>query len=72
MNKDYIARTAKAAALKDINNYIKKSWEIKNNKYEAWIITPKYMDTKYNRALNRQLGLHRINKLNNKNGKRNK
>jgi len=38
---------------------------------DVWFVSPHFLDTKVTRALNRDLGITRLNYIGNKNGKRN-
>jgi len=49
-------------ACKDISKDIRKDNQINNYK-DIWIVTPKMLDNKITRHLNRLLGINKINKF---------
>ena len=51
-------------AFRDITKYLQEECETTNTPLShVWgVVTPKYLNTKENRFLNRLLGLHKINK----------
>jgi hypothetical protein len=56
-------------ALKDISKYIKESCpEGVYGRLDVWVCCARHLNTKETRELNRRLGLHKINKQNEKNG----
>jgi hypothetical protein len=48
-------------AFKDISEYLKTQNQTSGNG-DIWVVTPKQMRTKENIRLNKELGLHSINK----------
>jgi len=65
-------RAAARDAFMDISQYIREKYGPSNKlaKGESWIVTPKHLDTKETRLLNRILGISRVNYMGNTNGKR--
>ena len=56
-------------AFHDISEYLKEIYpEYDNKKSRGFIVGVGILDTKEQRRLNRELGLHKINHLGNKNG----
>lgn len=51
-------------AMKDISDYLRsQKLQIIDDKGDVWIVTPIKMANKETRKLNKELGLHKINKL---------
>jgi|694.fasta_scaffold56089_9 hypothetical protein len=49
-------------AMKDISNYLKENYFVRDEYQDVWFVTPYYMMNKESRKLNKKLGLHKINK----------
>ena len=50
-------------AMKDISKYLNDNdIPIHNGKQDTWYVRPEHLYTKEQRRLNRELGLHKINK----------
>ena len=59
----------RTTALKDISKHIKESYpEEVYGRVDVWVCCPEHLNTTETRELNRRLGLHKINKQNEKNG----
>lgn len=51
-------------ALSDIYSYlVEENKNIRDENNDIWVVTPKMLNTKENKKLNRELGLHKINKF---------
>ena len=48
-------------AFKDISKHIKESSVVKDSRWEVWNVTPRRLNNKENRRLNKELGLRGIN-----------
>ena len=57
-------KTVSEIAFKDISKYLDEHYNRKISS-EQYLITPQHLQTKETRKLNRELGIHKINKLNN-------
>ena len=49
-------------AMKDISNYLKENYFVRDEYQDVWFVTPSFMMNKESRKLNKKLGLHKINK----------
>ena len=51
-------------AAKDISKHIKESEiEVFDENFDVWVVTPSRMHTRETSRLNKQLGIHKINKF---------
>lgn len=48
-------------AMKDISNYLKENYFVRDEYQDVWFVTPSFMMNKESRKLNKKLGLHKIN-----------
>lgn len=62
-------KQASRVAFKDITEYLNENGR-ESLFDEVWYVTPNEMNSKETRALNRELGIHKINKYGNTNGNR--
>ena len=63
-NTKYIGKnSALRTAMRDISNYIKESeLKVRVDSWDTWIVTPSRIATQESLRLNRQLGLHKVEK----------
>lgn len=58
-----MSSSAKRQALHDISEWLKKEdIKIIDKNFDVWVVTGVRLDTKDQRLLNRELGIHKINK----------
>lgn len=57
-------RVVSRMAFADISDYLKEEGAIAYGEHEVWVVTPNALDTKETRRLNKELGLHKVNKTN--------
>lgn len=62
-DKLYHFKSAMHLALRDIADYLYAEYpDLKNNHADRYVVTPHYLMNKEIRRLNRDLGLHKVNK----------
>lgn len=57
-------RVVSRMAFADISDYLKEEASFSYGEHDVWVVTPNALDTKETRRLNKELGLHKVNKTN--------
>jgi hypothetical protein len=66
-NNETFIKTAKQLAFRDIYKYLEEEYKELIKDRNSWVVNPYYLDNKYTRRLNRELGVSRVNYLGNRN-----
>lgn len=55
-------RVVSRMAFADISDHLKEEAAFSYGENDVWVVTPNALDTKETRKLNKELGLHKVNK----------
>ena len=65
-------KSARRSALLDITKYIiEEGIDVWGENFDTWFVSSSHLDTKKQRNLNRELGVHKVNYRDNSNAKNN-